>query len=142
MVPTSSGLPERTDLPSAVTAVPPAAVCTWPKAPNRTLASERPIAWLISVVSNVPDAPTSVPATIKAKLLRTNPLAATESPVKALRREITTGMSAPPIGMTKATPSTSASRSSGMKKTACEPIARFATASATIAIASRALTTC
>ena len=106
------------------------------------MARERPIAWLIKVVSNVPEAPTSVPATIRAKLLSTKPVAATERPVKALSSEITTGISAPPIGRTKATPSTSARRSNGTKKMGCDATARFATARPTIAIAMRPLTTC
>ena len=72
----------------------------------------------ISSVSNVPEAPTRVPATIRAKLSRMKPEAATARPVKALSSEITTGMSAPPMGSTKATPSTSASTSSALKASA------------------------
>jgi hypothetical protein len=41
---------------------------------------------------------------------RTNPAIATAMPVKALSSEITTGMSAPPIGSTMVTPNTSAAR--------------------------------
>ena len=39
----------------------------------------------------VPDAPTSVPATIRSVDCKTYPLAATVSPVNALSREITIG---------------------------------------------------
>ena len=52
--------------------------------------------------------PTSVPATIRTTLSRANPAAAAASPVKALRSEMTTGMSAPPIGNTKRLPRTAA----------------------------------
>ena len=74
--------------------------------------------------------------------MSTKPLAATDRPVKALRSEITTGMSAPPIGMTKATPSTRARASNGTKKIGCDATARLAMASAMIATARRPLTTC
>ena len=47
------------------------------------------------------------------------PVAAAESPVKAFRSEITTGMSAPPIGNTTALPS-SAAESSSTRKSASE----------------------
>src|SRR2546423_668735 len=55
---------------------------------------------LIFLVNIVPEAPTSVPATIKAKLLSAKPLAATARLVHALSSEITSGISAPPIGKT------------------------------------------
>src|SRR4029077_1507839 len=74
----------------------PAAVLTCPNAPNRTFPSERPIASLMSLVSRLPEAPTSVPATMSEKLFSVNPLAATARPVNAFNSEITTGMSAPP----------------------------------------------
>jgi hypothetical protein len=56
----------------------------------------------------VPDAPTSMPLTIRTLFSSSKPVAAAARPVKALRSEITTGMSAPPIGKTKSTPKTSA----------------------------------
>ena len=65
------------------------------------------MAWLIIRVSSVPDAPTSVPATMSSVLLRVKPDAATARPVKALSREMSTGVSAPPMGRTKIAPSTS-----------------------------------
>ena len=43
---------------------------------------------------------------IRTGLSRTKPAMATAVPVKALRSEITTGMSAPPIGRTIVTPKT------------------------------------
>ena len=49
-----------------------------------------------------------MPATISATLSSANPAAAAERPVNAFRSEITTGMSAPPIGSTNRTPSTAA----------------------------------
>ena len=75
-----------------------------PKAENKTLANERPMALLIMRVSKMPEAPTMVPATIKTFDPMVNPLAATAKPVKELRSEIKTGTSAPPIGSTKAMP--------------------------------------
>ena len=62
------------------------------------------MAWLIMRVSRVPDAPTSVPATMSSVLLRVKPEAATARPVKELSREMSTGTSAPPMGSTKMAP--------------------------------------
>ena len=118
----SSGDPDRTDFPSAPTA-PAGPTVAAPKAPKRTLPSERPMASLINLVSSVPDAPTRVPATISAKFPRTNPLAATARPVNAFSMEMTTGMSAPPMGSTKATPRTRPRISSGTKMTGVDAIA-------------------
>ena len=67
---------------------------------------ERFIALAIRLVRIVPEAPTIMPATIIAVLSSASPVAAAESPVSALSSEITTGMSAPPIGSTTITPST------------------------------------
>ena len=55
-----------------------------------------------------PAAPTSAPATISTGLLITKPAIAAAVPVNELSSEITTGMSAPPIGSTIATPNVSA----------------------------------
>jgi len=70
--------------------------------------TERFIASAISLVRIVPLAPTSAPAMIMIWLPTTNPAIATASPVNALSREITTGMSAPPIGSTIRMPNASA----------------------------------
>ena len=78
--------------------------CTWPNAPKRTFAIERFIARPIISVSSVPDAPTSAPLTIRTLFSSSKPVAAAASPVNAFSSEITTGMSAPPIGSTKRTP--------------------------------------
>ncbi len=67
------------------------------------------IALAMSWVSSMPEAPTTMPATISAGLPITKPLKPTARPVKAFSSEITTGMSAPPIGSTRITPSASAS---------------------------------
>ena len=67
------------------------------------------MAWPIIRVSNVPEAPTSVPETISRSLCSTKPDAAAAMPVNELSSEMTTGMSAPPIGSTSSTPSSSAS---------------------------------
>ena len=72
------------------------------------LAIERFIASAIRLVRIEPEAPTSVPPTISATLSSAMPAAAAESPVNAFSSEITTGMSAPPIGSTNMLPSTAA----------------------------------
>ena len=82
--------------------------CTWPNAPKRTFAIERFIARPIRIVSSVPEAPTSAPLTMSTFSWSTNPVAAAASPVNAFRSEITTGMSAPPIGSTNSTPNSAA----------------------------------
>ena len=69
---------------------------------------ERFIASAISLVRIVPEAPTMMPPTISAVLSSAMPAAAAERPVSAFSSEITTGMSAPPIGSTTMLPSTAA----------------------------------
>src|ERR1700761_5265104 len=81
---------------------------TAPKAPKSTLVMLRFIALPISTVSSVPDAPTSAPLMISTLLPSTKPVDAAAKPVNELSSEITTGMSAPPIGSTNSTPSSSA----------------------------------
>ena len=100
------------------------------------------MASLISLVSSEPDAPTSVPATMRAKLFSVKPLAATARPVHALRSEMTTGMSAPPIGSTNATPRISARTSKERKEKGIDAIASTAMAKPMIAAASSPLTIC
>ena len=78
-----------------------------PNPPRMMLASDRFIASAISLVRMLPDAPTSAPATISAQLSMTNPAIATAVPVNAFSSEMTTGMSAPPIGSTIITPNAS-----------------------------------
>ncbi len=80
---------------------------TAPNALNKMLGNERPMAALISRVRIMPEAPTRVPATINSALSSTNPDAATARPVNEFNSEIRTGTSAPPMGSTKITPSTS-----------------------------------
>ena len=67
------------------------------------------MAALMSRVRIMPEAPTSVPATMRRALSRTKPDAATARPVNELSSEISTGTSAPPMGRVKMTPSASAS---------------------------------
>ena len=55
----------------------------------------------------MPEAPTSVPEMIRARLSSANPVEAAARPVNEFRSEITTGMSAPPIGITMNTPNAS-----------------------------------
>ena len=65
---------------------------------------ERFMALAMSRVRIAPEAPTRAPATMRTTLPTTKPAIATAVPVKALRSEMTTGMSAPPIGRTIVTP--------------------------------------
>ena len=95
------------------------------------MAIERFIAFAISSVSRVPEAPTSIPATMSTVESSTKPVAEAARPVNAFRSEITTGMSAPPIGSTNITPNTSARRMSAT-------IAHCASSPATIATPSAA----
>ena len=80
------------------------------------LATERFIAVAISIVRIVPEEPTRVPATIRATLSSAKPAAAAERPVAAFSSEITTGMSAPPIGSTTRLPSSAAAISTTMNR--------------------------
>ena len=70
------------------------------------------MALAIRLVRIEPDAPTIMPATIIAVLFSARPAAAADRPVRALSSEMTTGMSAPPIGSTTINPSTPAKISS------------------------------
>ena len=88
--------------PSTATALSPV-----PNPPTMMLRSERFIASAISLVRMPPDAPTSAPAMISAQLPMTKPAIATAVPVNAFSSEMTTGMSAPPIGSTIVTPNAS-----------------------------------
>ena len=62
----------------------------------------------MSLVRIAPDAPTRAPAMIRSGLFSTKPAIATAVPVNELRRLMTTGMSAPPIGSVIVTPKISA----------------------------------
>ena len=75
-----------------------------PKPPATIFTTERFIASAISLVKMPPDAPTSAPAMVNVAFCRTKPAMATAVPVNALSSEITTGMSAPPMGSTMSTP--------------------------------------
>ena len=86
-----------------------------PKPPAMIAGIERFIATAIRFVRIEPEAPTIMPATISAGLFSAIPVAAADSPVKAFSSEITTGMSAPPIGSTTALPSSAAQTSMPMK---------------------------
>ena len=100
---TSEALVERT-VPPVSPAPPVGAATVPPKPPAMIAGTERFIALAIWSVRIVPDAPTIMPATIITGLDSARPVAAAESPVNALSSEITTGMSAPPIGSTSRLP--------------------------------------
>ena len=89
-----------------------AALSPVPNPPAMMLTSERFIASAISLVRMPPAAPTSAPAMISGVLSMTKPAIATAVPVQALSREMTTGMSAPPIGSVASTPRASAATES------------------------------
>ena len=101
---------------------------------------ERFIARPISSVSIVPDAPTSMPLTISTLFDSSKPVAAAASPVNAFSSEITTGMSAPPIGSTNSTPKTSAPPTSSQRSQPRSEPSRIAAPSAMHALISAALT--
>jgi len=90
------------------------------------------MAWLIIRVSRVPEAPTNVPATMSSVLLSVNPDAATARPVKAFKSEMSTGVSAPPMGSTKMAPSASDSTST-MTSTVVLAVTTVTTSRATMA---------
>ena len=79
-----------------------------PKPPTMMLAIDRFMASAISLVRIAPDAPTSAPAMISTGLPITKPAIAAAVPVNELSSEMTTGMSAPPMGSTMVTPKISA----------------------------------
>ena len=139
---TSSALALRTVPPPAPAATAAACSETWPNAPKRTFVIERFIACPIFIVSKVPDAPTSMPLTISTLFSSSKPVAAAARPVKALRSEITTGMSAPPIGSTNRTPKTNAPPTSAHSSHSCWTPATSAIPAAAQARKSAALTNC
>ena len=86
----------RTEPPGPASA--PAASSPPPKPPIMMLMTERFIASAMSLVRIAPDAPTRAPAMIRTGLSMTKPAIATAVPVNEFSSEMTTGMSAPPIG--------------------------------------------
>jgi hypothetical protein len=68
------------------------------------LASDRFMALHMMFVRISPDAPTSEPAMIRTLLSSTKPVAAAARPEYEFRSATTTGMSAPPMGMTNMRP--------------------------------------
>ena len=82
----------------------PAAELEPPKPPAKTDSSGRFMALDMAMDRVTPAAPTSAPATIRAMLLMARPDMATAVPVQAFNTEMTTGISAPPIGMTNTRP--------------------------------------
>src|ERR1700743_2939656 len=101
---TSWALVDRT-VPPVSDAGPVGAATAPPNPPATIGGTDRVIALAIRLVRMVPDAPTIIPATIITVLLSATPVAAADRPVNALSSEITTGMSAPPIGNTTMLPS-------------------------------------
>ena len=103
---------------------------------------ERFIARPIIIVSSVPEAPTSAPLTISTFEPSSKPVAAAARPVNAFSSEITTGMSAPPIGSTKSTPNTSEPSTISTSSHCFSAPATIAIPAATIAANSARFTTC
>ena len=79
-----------------------------------------------------------MPATISAVLLSAIPVAAADRPVKALSNEITTGMSAPPIGSTSMFPSSPAQTRIPRMNSACEWVPAASTTAEMTVIENRA----
>src|SRR5574340_942967 len=118
----SSALTWRTEaapVPAPATA---ALVSPVPKPPMRMLINERFMASAMSLVRIPPAAPTRAPAMIRTGLSMTKPAIATAVPVKLLRSDTTTGMSAPPIGMTIVTPKIRAATSSTKRAARLAPM--------------------
>ena len=138
----SAALVERTVPACSPAPVAPSITPPPPKPPATIAGMERFIATAMRLVRIEPDAPTIMPATISAGLFSAMPVAAADRPVHAFSIEITTGMSAPPIGSTTALPSRAAHTSMPMN-TACEwSPAAMSTAAAMASTSSKRLTTC
>ena len=86
----------------------------------------------------MPDAPTIIPATIITVLSSATPVAAADSPVNAFSSEITTGMSAPPIGSTTMLPRTPAATRIPRMNSAWEWVPAASTTALTTATTNRA----
>ena len=100
---------ERTSLLAAVALAPGAPdESATPNPPNMTFASDLFMARVMILVSMSPDAPTSEPAMMSMLFSSANPAAAAAIPEYELSNAMTTGMSAPPIGMTIIIPMVSA----------------------------------
>ena len=82
-----------------------------PKDPISTFFRERFIALHMSMVRMVPAEPTRIPPVSITGLLYKKPPNAAATPVNELSRDITTGISAPPIGITNKMPYKAASAS-------------------------------
>ena len=130
-------MPACSPAPLAPSTAPPP-----PKPPATIAGIERFIASAMRFVRIEPEAPTIIPATISAGLFSAIPVAAADRPVKAFSSEITTGMSAPPIGSTTALPSSAAQISMPMNSPSeCAPAA-MSTPAASARISSSRLTIC
>jgi hypothetical protein len=95
-----------------------------PNAPKMTLLRGRFIALHMSRVRMSPLAPTNPPPISRAVFPRTNPARPAAHPVKELRSEMTTGISAPPMGRTRVTPSISAKARSPKNGGSIRPLLR------------------
>src|SRR5690242_11944446 len=71
-----------------------------PNAPKRMFENERFIAFDITIDRMNPDAPSRAPAMMSTSLPMANPVALEARPAYELSSEMTTGMSAPPMGST------------------------------------------
>jgi hypothetical protein len=90
----------------------------------------------------VPEAPTSIPLTIRTLFSSSNPVAAAARPVNAFNSEITTGMSAPPIGSTNRTPNNNDPPTSAQISHCCSAPAAIAIPATNSARKSRAFSGC
>ena len=97
---------ERTEPPGPSAA--PTVSSPPPNPPIMMFMTDRFIASAMSLVRIAPEAPTRAPAMISTGLSITKPAIATAVPVNEFSSEMTTGMSAPPIGRVIVTPKISA----------------------------------
>src|SRR5512146_3028564 len=79
----------------------------FPKAPKRMLEKDRFMAFDMTMERMKPEAPSRAPAMMSTSFPMAKPVADEASPAYELRSDITTGMSAPPIGRTMETPMSS-----------------------------------
>src|SRR4051812_38706356 len=135
---TSAALVERAVPPPLGAASAPEVPAPTPA--KNTLPIERFIASAICWVRIEPEAPTSMPATISAVFCSAMPAAAADRPGNAFSVEMTTGMSAPPIGTTASTPSAPANSSISQNSSSQSAPAAITTARITVIASSPAVT--
>ncbi len=130
---TSSTPMERTLPPAPAAATSPSPP---PNPPIMMFMTDRFMASAMSLVRIAPEAPTRAPAMMSTGLSMTKPAMATAVPVNELSSEMTTGMSAPPMGRVMVTPKISAAaRMTSIRARLGVPVANRMTAATTVTAA-------